>query len=130
MSLKLELNGIVFQKGEPKTNNSYKNQELILLIPDIEKDQYSDYFTIEWNEKGIETLKNAEIQQGDDVKITAYMQGRKWQKPGEDHFRSFTSLKGFSIEKATDGSNASSEVLSPFPILDKEPEETKNDLPF
>jgi hypothetical protein len=59
------------------------------------------------------------------------MQGRKWKKPEEeDHFKSFISLKGFSIEKATDDSNASSEVLSPFPILDKEPEETKNDLPF
>ena len=80
MSIKLELNGIVFQKDEPKTNNSYKKQELILLIPDIEKDKYSDYFNIEWNEKGIETLKKAEIQQGDEVKITAYMQGIKWQK--------------------------------------------------
>ena len=59
MSIKLELNGIVFQKDEPKTNNSYKKQELILLIPDIEKDKYSDYFNIEWNEKEIEdTLKN------------------------------------------------------------------------
>jgi hypothetical protein len=130
MSIKLELNGIVFQKDEPKTNNSYKKQELILLIPDIEKDKYSDYFNIEWNEKGIETLKKAEIQQGDEVKITAYMQGIKWQKDGEDHFRSFISLKGFSIEKVTDDSNASSEELTPFPILDKEPEETKNDLPF
>ena len=88
------------------------------------------YKYIEWNEKGIETLKKAEIQQGDEVKITAYMQGIKWQKDGEDHFRSFISLKGFSIEKVTDDSNASSEELTPFPILDKEPEETKNDLPF
>ena len=130
MSIKLELNGIVFQKDEPKTNNSYTNQELILHIPDVEKAEYSDYFTIEWNQNGIEKVKEARIQEGDEVKITTYLQGRKWQKDGEDHFKSFISLKGFSIEKVTDDSNASSEELTPFPILDKEPEETKNDLPF
>jgi hypothetical protein len=131
MDFKLELNGIVFQIDEPKTRNSYTNQELMLYIPDIQKDQFSNYFTIEWNQNGIEKVKEAKIQKGDEVKITAYMQGRKWKKPEEeDHFKSFISLKGFSIEKATDDSNASSEVLSPFPILDKEPEETKNDLPF
>ena len=130
MSIKLELNGIVFQKDEPKTNNSYKNQELILYIPDVEKAEYSDYFTIEWNQNGIEKVKEARIQEGDEVKITTYLQGRKWQKTAEDPFRAFTSFKGFSIEKVTDDSNASSEELTPFPILDKEPEETKNDLPF
>jgi len=130
MSIKLELNGIVFQKDEPKTNNSYKNQELILYIPDVEKAEYSDYFTIEWNQNGIEKVKEAKIQEGDEVKITTYLQGRKWQKTAEDPFRAFTSFKGFSIEKVTDDSNASSEELTPFPILDKEPEETKNDLPF
>ena len=130
MSIKLELNGIVFQKDEPKTNNSHKKQELILHIPDVEKAEYSDYFTIEWNQNGIEKVKEAKIQEGDEVKITTYLQGRKWQKDGEDHFKSFISLKGFSIEKVTDDSNASSEELTPFPILDKEPEETKNDLPF
>ena len=130
MSIKLELNGIVFQKDEPKTNNSYKKQELILYIPDVEKAEYSDYFTIEWNQNGIEKVKEAKIQEGDEVKITTYLQGRKWQKTAEDPFRAFTSFKGFSIEKVTDDSNASSEELTPFPILDKEPEETKNDLPF
>ena len=61
MSIKLELNGIVFQKDEPKTNNSYKKQELILHIPDVEKAEYSDYFTIEWNQNGIEKVKKAKI---------------------------------------------------------------------
>ena len=130
MSIKLELNGIVFQKDEPKTNNSYTNQELILHIPDVEKAEYSDYFTIEWNQNGIEKVKEARIQEGDEVKITTYLQGRKWQKTAEDPFRAFTSFKGFSIEKVTDDSNASSEELTPFPILDKEPAEAKNDLPF
>ena len=130
MSIKLELSGIVFQKGEPKTNNSYTNQEMILYIPDVEKDQYSDYFTIEWNQNGIEKLKEAKIQKGDEVKITTYLQGRKWQKEAEDPFRTFTSFKGFSIDKVTDDSNAFSEELTPFPILDKELEQPKNDLPF
>ena len=101
MSIKLELNGIVFQKDEPKTNNSYTNQELILHIPDVEKAEYSDYFTIEWNQNGIEKVKEARIQEGDEVKITTYLQGRKWQKTAEDPFRAFTSFKGFSIEKVT-----------------------------
>ena len=76
----MELSGIVFQKSEPKTNNSYQNQEIILYIPDVEQDKYSNYFTIEWNEKGIEKVKEAKIQQGDEVKITTFIQGRKWKK--------------------------------------------------
>lgn len=130
MDFKLELNGIVFQIDEPKTRNSYTNQELMLYIPDIQKDQFSNYFTIEWNQNGIERLKEAKIQKGDEVKITTYLQGRKWQKTAEDPFRTFTSFKGISIEKVIDDSNALSEELTPFPVLDKEPEQPKNDLPF
>lgn len=100
MEFKIELNGIVFQKSEPKTNNSYTNQELILYIPDVEKDSYSNYFTIEWNEKGIKTLQELEIQEGDQVKVTAYLQGRKWKKEGMDEYKAFTSWKGVSIQKS------------------------------
>ena len=61
MSIKLELNGIVYKKGEPTTRNNYTNQDMILHIPDLEKENYSDFFKIEWNEKGIKTLPQANI---------------------------------------------------------------------
>ena len=99
MSIKLELNGIVFKKGEPTTRNNYTNQDMILHIPDIKKDEFSDYFKIEWNEKGIKTLQEAKIQDGDEVKVVAYLSGRKWtDKEGAD--RAFNGIKGFAIEKA------------------------------
>jgi hypothetical protein len=129
MNIKMELSGIVFQKSEPKTNNSYQNQEIMLYIPDVEQDKYSNYFTIEWNEKGIEKVKEANIQQGDEVKITTFIQGRKWKKDGMDEYKAFTAWKGVSIEKVTDDSSDVQE-LTPFPILDTPEKETKNDLPF
>jgi len=127
MSIKLELNGIVFQKGEPTTRNNYTNQDMILHIPDLEKENFSDFFKIEWNEKGIKTLQEANIADGDEVKVVAYLSGRKWtDKEGAD--RAFNAVKGYAIEKAT--KNSADQELTPFPILDTIEKETKNDLPF
>ena len=131
MSIKMELNGIVYQIGEPTTRNSYQNQNMILHIPDIEKDQFSDYFTIEWNEKGIKTLQEQKIQDGDEVKVVAYINGKKWidKKDQEGTERFFNSIKGYAIEKATK-ENSDVQELTPFPILDTSEKETENDLPF
>ena len=127
MSIKLELNGIVYQKGEAETKNNYTKQELILHIPDLQKEEYSDYIKIEWNKNGIKTLQEANIADGDEVKVVAYLSGRKWtNKEGED--KAFNAVKGYAIEK-TDGS-AETQQLTPFPILDNEEEQTENDLPF
>ena len=127
MSIKLELNGIVYQKGKPDTKNNYTKQEMILYIPDLQKKEYSDYIKIEWNKNGIKTLQEANIADGDEVKVVAYLSGRKWtDKEGED--KAFNAVKGYAIEK-TDGS-AETQQLTPFPILDNEEEQTENDLPF
>ena len=126
MSIKLELNGIVFKKGEPTTRNDFTTQNMILHIPDLKTENFSDYFNIEWNEKGIETIKKAEILDGDEVKVVAYLTGRKWiDKEGAD--RSFNAIKGYAIEKAE---NNAAEELTPFPILDTPEKETDDDLPF
>ena len=69
MSIKLELNGIVYQKGEPTTRNNYTNQDMILHIPDLEKENYSDFFKIEWNDKGIE---KAEKENSADQELTPF----------------------------------------------------------
>jgi hypothetical protein len=128
MSIKLELNGIVYQKGEPTTRNNYTNQDMILHIPDLEKENYSDFFKIEWNDKGIKTLQEANIADGDEVKVIAYLSGKKWtDKEGAD--RAFNAIKGYAIEKA-EKENSADQELTPFPILDTPEKETKNDLPF
>ena len=127
MSIKLELNGIVYQKGEPDTKNNYTKQELILHIPDLQKEDYSDHLKIEWNTNGIKTLKEQKIEDGDHVKVVAYLSGRKWIDQ-EKTERFFTSVKGYAIEKAEETTAA--QELTPFPMLDKEEEQTENDLPF
>jgi hypothetical protein len=128
MSIKLELNGIVYQIAEPTTRKDYQNQDMILHIPDVEKDQYSDFFKIEWNDKGIKTLQEQKIQAGDEVKVVAYLNGNKWtDKEGAD--RAFNAIKGYAIEKA-EKENSADQELTPFPILDTPEKETKDDLPF
>ena len=127
MSIKLELNGIVYQKGEPETKNNYTKQNMILYIPDLQKEEYSDYIKIEWNTKGIKTLQEANIADRDEVKVVAYLSGRKWtDKEGED--TAFNVVKGYAIEKTEQTTVA--QELTPFPILDKEEEQTDDDLPF
>ena len=128
MSIKLELNGIVYQTGEPKTKNNYTKQEMILHIPDLQKEEYSDHLKIEWNTNGIKMIQDQKIQNGDQVKIVAYLSGIKWTDQEETE-RFFNSVKGYTIEKASEGMPAAHE-LTPFPMLDKEEEQTENDLPF
>jgi len=127
MSVKIEINGIVYKKGEPETKNNYTKQEMILHVPDLNKDDYSDYFRIEWNTNGIKTLQEQKIKDKDHVKVVAYLNGKKWiDKDNTERF--FNSFSGYKIEK-TDGS-AEAQVLTPFPILDNQEELTDDDLPF
>lgn len=128
MSIKLELNGIVYQKGEPITKNNYTNQDMILHIPDLENESYSDFFKIQWNEKGIKTLQEANIADGDEVKVVAYLRGNKWTTPDLTE-KAFNAIKGFAIEKV-EKENSAVQELTPFPILDTPQTETDDDLPF
>ena len=63
MSVKIEINGIVYKKGEPETKNNYTKQEMILHVPDLNKDDYSDYFRIEWNTNGSKTHQEQKIKE-------------------------------------------------------------------
>ena len=131
MSIELQLQGTVYKVGSPiEQKSGWISQNMILHIPDLEKKEYSDDFNIEWNQKGIENLQKKNIQDGDHVKVTAYLSGRKYQKATEDHERAFNSFKGFKIDKIEAEETLKrlidNKPLNAFPILD----ELDNNLPF
>lgn len=129
MSIKLELEGIVYRTGQPTTTpGGYVKQDMILHVPNIEQDKWSDHFPIEWNSKNLEKVSDAGIKDGDRVKIEGYLSGNKWQKATEDFERAFAKISGFNIQKVEE--EQTSDDLTPFPVLDKEQEEVQGDLPF
>jgi|DEB0MinimDraft_6_1074348.scaffolds.fasta_scaffold00850_17 hypothetical protein len=129
MSYKLEMTGTVHKIGDiERKANGYQKQFLILYVPDINKEEYSDYFKIEWNKNGTEKIKQANIQEGDIVRVICYLSGSKWQRAQTDPEVFFNNLKGFEIEKQQDDQT---EELTPFPMLDKtETSQPDDDLPF
>ena len=55
MSIKLQLQGTVYQVGSPnESKTGYINQDMILHVPSLEKQEYDDHYKIEWNQKGIQ----------------------------------------------------------------------------
>ena len=45
-----------------KQKNNFTKQELILHIPDLQKEDYSDHLKIEWNTNGIKMIQDQKIR--------------------------------------------------------------------
>lgn len=104
----------------------FKKRELILMT----NEQYPQPLLIEFVQDKCEILNNYIV--GQDVKIGINLRGREWVNPqGETKY--FNSVQGWKIELSE---HETTEVLSPFPVLDKTYEtesknkENQNDLPF
>ena len=116
-------------KGADK---NFKVQSIILTVDDSYKKDGQTVnrdmpLKIDFKQRNTEQLSNYKV--GDKVSVEWNLKGTKWQGVNMSEPRHFTTAEGWKIADYIENTEQVEE-LSPFPILDKEPEETKNDLPF
>ena len=98
---KIELSGIIEHVGEVQNiNEKFSKRDLVLRI---ESGKYSEFIRCEATNQTCELLNG--YKQDDEVKISVYLTGRKYNKPtGEMAY--FTSVKLSAINKVEPISNA------------------------
>ena len=98
---KIELSGIIEHVGEVQNiTEKFSKRDLVLRI---ESGKYSEFIRCEATNSACDLLNN--FKQDDEVKISVYLTGRKYNKPtGEIAY--FTSVKLSAINKVEPISNA------------------------
>ena len=98
---KIELSGIIEHVGEVQNiNEKFSKRDLVLRI---ESGKYSEFIRCEATNQMCDLLNG--YKQDDEVKISVYLTGRKYNKPtGEVAY--FTSVKLSAINKVEPISNA------------------------
>ena len=98
---KIELSGIIEHVGEVQNiSEKFSKRDLVLRT---ESGKYSEFIRCEATNSACDLLNN--FKQDDEVKISVYLTGRKYNKPtGEVAY--FTSVKLSAINKVEPANNA------------------------
>lgn len=123
----VELNGIIERIGEEQVFDTFRKKEIVIKVPDGD---YSNNYGIEFANDNISKLD--QYKPGEQVIISAGLNGRDWESPKDGKIKNFLSLRGFKIDYAGDhadqiqGNELNKQIVDNAHDL-SDPE---NDMPF
>lgn len=86
--------GVITQIGNEESfgENGFKKKELILKT----LEEYPNFYTIEFTQGNVSLLDN--VEPGQNIKISANLNGREYTNPETGKYTVFMSLRGCKIE--------------------------------
>ena len=128
-----KITGVIHKIGDTvPVNDKFKKRELVLFLLNESKPEYSDYVSFEAKQGDVDKLEP--LSAGDKVEVEFFVNGRKYEKEGQDE-KYFNTLSIKSVVVLEMARSASAAVLPPKTIppgsvAPPAPAEVNDQLPF
>lgn len=135
-----DIKGIVYKIGETQDISAkFKKRELVVHVPNGTNPKWDNYYLIEATQDKVGDLDGIKV--GENVTVSVFLNGNKWEKDGVERFFNSIRLGSISIDVSDKGPsnagnithdsvNANGNVPSNNSNYQPQTEGEDDDLPF
>lgn len=124
MSFEL-VGNLILKESTQDVSASFKKREFVIEVANEKNNEWNDFIKFQLTQDRCAAIDS--IDNGDKIKVTFNIRGRKWEKDGKVNY--FSNLEAWRVEKADGTSSPSNEMAQTAPSS-LSAESADDDLPF